>query len=225
MNSKLFSPYTIKNVTLKNRIVMSPMCMYSSGSEDGSVTNFHLIHYGTRAAGQVGLVMVEATAVLAEGRISNKDLGIWDDNLIEGLHKTTTFIHDNGAKAAIQLAHAGRKAELDTNAFAPSAIPFNDTMKIPVEMNIQQIKETILAFQKAALRSKQAGFDVIELHGAHGYLINEFLSPLTNKRTDEYGGSPENRYRFLREIIDSVNEVWDDQYSFVFQQMIIILTG
>ena len=166
--------------------------------------------------------MVEATAVLAEGRISNKDLGIWDDNLIEGLHKTTTFIHDNGAKGAIQLAHAGRKAELDTNAFAPSAIPFNDKMKIPVEMNIQQIKETILAFQR--VRSKQAGFDVIELHGAHGYLINEFLSPLTNKRTDKYG-SPENRYRFLREIIDSVNEVWDDQYSFVFQQMIITLTG
>ena len=209
MNSKLFSPYTIKNVTLKNRIVMSPMCMYSSGNEDGSVTNFHLIHYGTRAAGQVGLVMVEATAVLAEGRISNKDLGIWDDNLIEGLHKTTTFIHDNGAKAAIQLAHAGRKAELETDALAPSAIPFNETMKMPIEMSKHQIKNTVLAFQQAAVRSKQAGFDVIEIHGAHGYLINEFLSPLTNKRTDEYGGSPENCYRFLREIIDSINEVWN----------------
>ena len=225
MELQLFSPYTIKDVTLKNRIVMSPMCMYSSGNEDGRVTNFHLIHYGTRAAGQVGLVMIEATAVLPEGRISNKDLGIWGDNLIEGLHKTTAFIHDNGAKAAIQLAHAGRKAELETDALAPSAIPFNDGMKIPVEMSKQQIKDTVLAFQKAALRSKQAGFDVIELHGAHGYLINEFLSPLSNKRTDEYGGSPENRYRFLREIIDSVNEVWNDRYLFVFQQMIIILTG
>ncbi|HDR4422316.1 TPA: NADPH dehydrogenase NamA [Bacillus cereus] len=209
MNPELFSPYTIKEVTLKNRIVMSPMCMYSSENEDGQVTNFHLIHYGTRAAGQVGLVMIEATAVLPEGRISNKDLGIWDDSLIEGLHKTTTFIHDNGAKAAIQLAHAGRKAELETDALAPSAIPFNETMKTPVEMSIQQIKKTILAFQEAAIRSKQAGFDVIEIHGAHGYLINEFLSPLSNKRTDEYGGSPENRYRFLREIIDSINEVWN----------------
>ncbi|PEY50851.1 NADPH dehydrogenase NamA [Bacillus cereus] len=209
MNSELFSPYTIKDVTLKNRIVMSPMCMYSSENGDGQVTNFHLIHYVTRAAGQVGLVMIEATAVLPEGRISNKDLGIWDDNLIEGLHKTTTFIHDNGAKAAIQLAHAGRKAELETDALAPSAIPFNETMKMPIEMSKHQIKDTVLAFQQAAVRSKQAGFDVIEIHGAHGYLINEFLSPLSNKRTDEYGGSPENRYRFLREIIDSVNEVWD----------------
>ncbi|HDR6926262.1 TPA: NADPH dehydrogenase, partial [Bacillus thuringiensis] len=209
MNSELFSPYTIKDVTLKNRIVMSPMCMYSSENGDGQVTNFHLIHYGTRAAGQVGLVMIEATAVLPEGRISNKDLGIWDNSLIEGLHKTTTFIHDNGAKAAIQLAHAGRKAELETDALAPSAIPFNETMKMPIEMSKHQIKDTVLAFQQAAVRSKQAGFDVIEIHGAHGYLINEFLSPLSNKRTDEYGGSPENRYRFLREIIDSVNEVWD----------------
>ncbi|MBJ7931322.1 MULTISPECIES: NADPH dehydrogenase NamA [Bacillus cereus group] len=209
MHSKLFSPYTIKDVTLKNRIVMSPMCMYSSENEDGKVTNFHLVHYGTRAAGQVGLVMIEATAVLPEGRISNKDLGIWDDSLIEGLHTATTFIHDNGAKAAIQLAHAGRKAELETDALAPSAIPFNETMKIPLEMSKEQIKDTALAFQKAALRSKQAGFDVIEIHGAHGYLINEFLSPLSNKRTDEYGDSSENRYRFLREIIESINEVWD----------------
>lgn len=204
-----FSPYTIKDVTLKNRIVMSPMCMYSSKNEDGQITNFHLIHYGTRAAGQVGLVMIEATAVLPEGRISNKDLGIWDDSLIEGLHKATTFIHDNGARAAIQLAHAGRKAELETDALAPSAIPFNETMKMPIEMSKHQIKDTVLAFQQAAVRSKQAGFDVIEIHGAHGYLINEFLSPLTNKRTDEYGGSPENRYRFLREIIESINEVWN----------------
>ncbi|MEC3440664.1 NADPH dehydrogenase, partial [Bacillus cereus] len=159
MNSELFSPYTIKDVTLKNRIVMSPMCMYSSENGDGQVTNFHLIHYGTRAAGQVGLVMIEATAVLPEGRISNKDLGIWDNSLIEGLHKTTTFIHDNGAKAAIQLAHAGRKAELETDALAPSAIPVNETMKMPIEMSTHQSKDTVLAFQQAAVRSKQAGFE------------------------------------------------------------------
>lgn len=208
MNYQLFSPYTIKNVTLKNRIVMSPMCMYSSENEDGKVTNFHHIHYGTRAAGQVGLVMLEATAIVPEGRISHKDLGIWSNEHIEGLQKTVSLLHENGAKAAIQLAHAGRKAELHTDPVAPSPIAFHDKMKVPVEMNKQQIQETITAFQKAASRSKEAGFDIIELHGAHGYLINEFLSPLSNRRTDEYGGPPENRYRFLREIIDAVNEVW-----------------
>ncbi|KEK24960.1 NADPH dehydrogenase NamA [Bacillus gaemokensis] len=209
MNYQLFSPYTIKGITLKNRIVMSPMCMYSVEKEDGKVTNFHHIHYGTRAAGQVGLIMLEATAVAPEGRISNKDLGIWSNEHIEGLQKTVSFIHENGAKAAIQLAHAGRKAELHTDALAPSSIPFHDGMKTPLEMSKLQIQETIAAFQDGAFRSKQAGFDIIELHGAHGYLINEFLSPLSNKRTDEYGGSPENRYRFLREIIDAVNEVWN----------------
>ncbi|AIK40304.1 MULTISPECIES: NADPH dehydrogenase NamA [Bacillus] len=209
MDYQLFSPYTIKDVTLKNRIVMSPMCMYSSENEDGKVTNFHHIHYASRAAGQVGLVMLEATAVVPEGRISNKDLGIWNNDHIPGLQKTVSLIHENGAKAAIQLAHAGRKAELHTDSVAPSAIAFNDTMKTPIEMNKQLIKKTISAFQDAACRSKQAGFDIIELHAAHGYLINEFLSPLSNKRTDEYGGSPENRYRFLKEIIDAVNEVWN----------------
>ncbi|MEH0006558.1 NADPH dehydrogenase NamA [Bacillus cytotoxicus] len=209
MNTQLFSPFTIQNVTLKNRIVMSPMCMYSSENEDGKVTNFHLIHYGTRAMGQVGLVMLEATAVAAEGRISNKDLGIWNDEHIEGLQKTVSFIKEHDSKAAIQLAHAGRKAELHTDPVAPSAIPFNDKMKVPVAMSKEQIQDTITAFQKAAIRSKQSGFDVIELHGAHGYLINEFLSPLSNKRTDEYGGTAENRYRFLREIIHAVKEVWE----------------
>ncbi|WP_026592247.1 NADPH dehydrogenase NamA [Bacillus sp. UNC437CL72CviS29] len=209
MGYHLFSPYTMKDITLKNRIVMSPMCMYSSEHEDGKVTNFHPIHYASRAAGQVGLVMLEATAVVPEGRISNKDLGIWNNDHIPGLQQTVSLIHENGAKAAIQLAHAGRKAELHTDAVAPSAVAFNDAMKIPLEMNKQLIQETISAFQDAAYRSKQVGFDIIELHAAHGYLINEFLSPLSNKRTDEYGGSPENRYRFLREIINAVNAVWN----------------
>ncbi|MBO1626749.1 NADPH dehydrogenase NamA [Bacillus arachidis] len=209
MGYHLFSPYTMKDITLKNRIVMSPMCMYSSEHEDGKVTNFHPIHYASRAAGQVGLVMLEATAVVPEGRISNKDLGIWNNDHIPGLQQTVSLIHENGAKAAIQLAHAGRKAELHTDAVAPSAVAFNDAMKIPLEMNKQLIQETISAFQDAAYRSKQVGFDIIELHAAHGYLINEFLSPLSNNRTDEYGGSPENRYRFLREIINAVNAVWN----------------
>ncbi|MDP7980952.1 NADPH dehydrogenase NamA [Bacillus multifaciens] len=209
MNNQLFSPYTIKDVTLKNRIVMSPMCMYSAENEDGKITNFHLVHYASRAAGQVGLIMLEATAVTPEGRISNKDLGIWDNEHIDGLRQVVDMIHEHGAKAAIQIAHAGRKAVLDSDPIAPSAIPFDSSMKIPVQMSKEQINETITAFCNGAERAKQAGFDIIELHGAHGYLINEFLSPLTNLRTDEYGGSYENRYRFLREIIDAVKEVWN----------------
>ncbi|MGG2065991.1 NADPH dehydrogenase NamA [Bacillus sp. S14(2024)] len=209
MNSQLFSPYTIKDVTLKNRIVMSPMCMYSSNNEDGKATNFHLVHYASRAAGQVGLVMLEATAVTPEGRISHKDLGIWDNEHITGLRQIVDITHEYGAKAAIQIAHAGRKAVLHTDPIAPSAIPFDSSMKIPVQMSKEQIHETITAFRNGAARAKEAGFDIIELHGAHGYLINEFLSPLTNHRTDEYGGSHENRYRFLREIIDEMKKVWN----------------
>jgi NADPH2 dehydrogenase len=209
METLLFSPYVVKGVTLKNRIVMSPMCMYSSATQDGKVTNFHLVHYASRAAGQVGLVMIEATAVTPEGRISKEDLGIWNDEHIEGLKQLTSLVQEYGAKAAIQLAHAGRKAVLDTPAVAPSPIAFSDSMKTPIELTREQIQDTVAAFREGARRAKQAGFDIIELHGAHGYLINEFLSPLANKRTDEYGGSADNRYRFLREIIEAVKEVWN----------------
>lgn len=206
--AKLFSPYKIKNTTLKNRIVMSPMCMYSAES-DGFVTPFHVTHYASRAIGQVGLIMIEATAVLPEGRISNYDLGIWSDEHIDGLKEITTEIARYGAKSAIQLAHAGRKSNTDGTIYAPSPIPFTDEAKKPEEMTQEKIKETITAFQQGALRAKKAGFDIIEIHAAHGYLINEFLSPLTNKRTDEYGGTLKNRYRFLKEVITSVQQVWD----------------
>ncbi|MCA0970175.1 NADPH dehydrogenase NamA [Halobacillus litoralis] len=209
MKHKLFSPYTIKNVTLKNRIVMSPMCMYSSHEQDGMVQPFHLAHYESRAAGQVGLVMIEATSVLPEGRISHEDLGIWEDAHIEGLKEVTEGIHRHDAKAAIQLAHAGRKANLKDEIFSPSAKAFNDAFKVPTEMTKQDIDRTITAFKEGAERAKEVGFDIIELHGAHGYLINQFLSPLTNERNDEYGGSAENRYRFLKEVIESVQTVWD----------------
>ncbi|RWZ60155.1 NADPH dehydrogenase NamA [Halobacillus fulvus] len=208
MKHQLFSPYTIKNVTLKNRIVMSPMCMYSSHNQDGHVQPFHLAHYESRAAGQVGLVMIEATSVLPEGRISHEDLGIWSDDHVEGLTQITEGIHRHGAKAAIQLAHAGRKANLRDEIFAPSAKAFNSSFKVPTEMTQEDIQNTITAFREGAIRAQKAGFDIIELHGAHGYLINQFLSPLTNSRTDEYGGSKENRYRFLREVISSVRDVW-----------------
>ncbi|WP_404458297.1 NADPH dehydrogenase NamA [Sutcliffiella horikoshii] len=209
MKTALFSPYTVKGVTLKNRIVMSPMCMYSSHNEDGHVQDWHMTHYVSRAVGQVGLIMVEATAVQPQGRISPQDLGIWNDEHIQGFQELNRQIKVHGSKTAIQLAHAGRKAMVDGDIYAPTALAFNEKMKTPVEMSTEDIKETIAAFVEGAKRSKEAGFDIIELHGAHGYLINEFLSPLTNKRKDEYGGSTENRYRFLRDIIDGVNKVWD----------------
>ncbi|MDZ5712084.1 NADPH dehydrogenase NamA [Jeotgalibacillus haloalkalitolerans] len=208
MSTALFSPYTVKNVTLKNRIVMAPMCMYSCYSRDGVVTDFHKVHYASRAAGQTGLIMLEATAVTPQGRISNEDLGIWSDEHVSGLKELTDLIKENGSKTAIQLAHAGRKSMTDGAIIAPSAIAFSDKMKQPEEMSQEQIRETVEAFKEGARRAYEAGFDIIELHGAHGYLINEFLSPLSNHRTDEYGGSDENRYRFLKEIIDAVNEVW-----------------
>ncbi|MCA1058225.1 NADPH dehydrogenase NamA [Rossellomorea aquimaris] len=209
MKAKLFEPYMLKNVKLKNRIVMAPMCMYSSHNEDGKVENWHHTHYTSRAVGGVGLIIQEATAVTPQGRISPQDLGIWDDEHIEGLKELVDLMKEQGAKTGIQLAHAGRKAVLEGDILAPSALPFNDEMKTPVEMSANDIEETVTAFIKGAERAKKAGFDVIEIHGAHGYLINEFLSPLSNKRTDEYGGSAENRYRFLRKIIDGIQQVWD----------------
>ncbi|GGE37873.1 NADPH dehydrogenase [Pullulanibacillus camelliae] len=203
----LFSPYTVRNVTLKNRIVMSPMCMYSCHKEDGKVNSWHLTHYTSRAVGQVGLVIVEATAVTAQGRISPHDLGIWDDSHIEGLKQLVDLNHEHGSKMGIQLAHAGRKAQLEETIIAPSSISF-DNMKTPEAMTTTQIAETIEAFKQGARRAKEAGFDVIELHAAHGYLIHQFLSPIANQRNDEYGGSKENRYRILGEVIDAVRSVW-----------------
>lgn len=209
MNRKLFQPYTIKNVELKNRIVMAPMCMYSSHNEDGKIENWHRTHYTSRAVGGAGLIIQEATAVTPQGRISPQDLGIWSDDHLDGLTELVTLMKEQGAKTGIQLAHAGRKAVLEGDILAPSAIAFNDDMKTPVAMTIEQINETVTAFIQGAERARKAGFDVIEIHGAHGYLVNEFLSPLSNRREDEYGGSAENRYRFLKEIIDGVKTVWD----------------
>lgn len=188
---------------------MSPMCMYASKNKDGIVKEFHMIHYASRAVGQVGLIFLESTAVHPQGRISVVDLGIWDDEHIEGLKSIVDVVHENDSKIGIQLAHAGRKAIVEGAVFAPSPIPYKDEMKMPEEMNVEDIRETIENFKEGARRSKEAGFDVIEIHGAHGYLINQFLSPLSNKRTDEYGGSRENRYRFLKEIINEINSVWD----------------
>ena len=200
---------------------MSPMCMYSC--EDGFATDWHFVHYGTRAMGGAGTVILEASAVRADGRISVGDLGIYKDAHIENLQKITTFLKENGSIPGIQLAHAGRKGStwasggdskvLNENEggwemIAPSAIAFSEKTAVPREMTIEDIEAIKKSFADAAARALKAGFQLIELHAAHGYLINEFLSPLANKRSDEYGGSRENRSKFLFEIIEKVKEVW-----------------
>ncbi|HVW83773.1 MAG TPA: NADH:flavin oxidoreductase/NADH oxidase, partial [Bryobacteraceae bacterium] len=220
--AQLFSPLTIRNITLPNRIVVSPMCQYSS--EDGFATDWHLVHLGSRAAGGAGLIFVEATAVSPEGRISPGDMGLWKDEHIENLSRIVRFAHTQGTFMGIQLAHAGRKASTRrpwegdgvvseaeggwTNVFAPSAIPFSANYPQPLELDRPGIQKVTDDFRAAAKRALQAGFDVIEIHSAHGYLLHEFLSPLSNHRQDEYGGSFENRIRLLSEVCDAVREVW-----------------
>src|SRR5690625_2562239 len=213
--AKLFSPVDFKGITLKNRVVMSPMCMYSCMKEDGKVTPFHMTHYVSRAVGQVGLIVTEATAVQPEGRISAQDLGIWDDDHVEGLKQLNEQLHTYGAKTGIQLAHAGRKAVLESDIYAPSPLAFNNSYKRPLEMSLEDINATIEAFKNAARRSVEAGFDIIEIHAVHGYLFNQFLSQLTNKRNDQYGSSQENRFRFLKEIVKSVQTEWNRNPLFV----------
>jgi 2,4-dienoyl-CoA reductase-like NADH-dependent reductase (Old Yellow Enzyme family) len=220
----LFSPLTIKSIEFKNRIVVSPMCEYSS--TDGFANDWHLVHLGAFAVGGASLVITEATAVSPEGRISPGDLGIWKDDHIGKLKQITDFIHGHGSVAGIQLAHAGRKASHDIpwqggkqirsdaaggwKTLAPSAIPFTETEEAPQELDKAGIEKVKADFKAAAIRALKAGFKVIEIHGAHGYLISEFNSPLSNHRTDEYGGPFENRIRLLLETVDSVKEVWPD---------------
>jgi len=220
----LFEPLKIRDVTLKNRIVVSPMCQYSS--VDGFANNWHLVHLGSRAVGGAALVFTEATAVCPEGRITPDDLGIWKNEHIIFLKKITTFIKENGAVAGIQLAHAGRKAShlspwkgrmpltKDQGAWqtvAPSPIPFKEGEPVPKEMTVEEIKELVKDFADASQRAVQAGFQAFEIHAAHGYLINEFLSPLSNHRKDEYGGSFENRVRLLVEIVKEMREAIGDK--------------
>ncbi|WP_317394529.1 NADPH dehydrogenase NamA [Faecalicoccus pleomorphus] len=206
--SKLLTPVQIAGLSLKNRVVMPPMCMYEVKNKDGKVTDFHLAHYGARAIGQVGLIIVEATAVQPDGRLTDQDLGIWSDDHIPGLKRLVDAVHALGSQIGIQLGHGGRKAQDAKVKLAPSAIAYNEEYGIPEAMMLTDIKTTQQAFVQAAARAKQAGFDMIELHGAHGYLINEFLEPLTNQREDEYGGSLENRYRFVKEMLPDVKEAF-----------------
>jgi len=219
--ANLFSPLKIRNIELKNRIIVSPMCQYSS--TDGFANDWHLVHLGSRAVGGAALVITEATAVNPEGRISPGDLGIWKDEHIPFLKRITAFIEEQGSIAGMQLAHAGRKASHHSpwkgnkalrqeegawQPVAPSAIAFTQEDPQPQELDLNEINKLINDFKDAAARALKSGFKVIEIHAAHGYLINEFLSPLSNKRTDNYGGAFENRVRFLREIIKSVRTTW-----------------
>jgi 2,4-dienoyl-CoA reductase-like NADH-dependent reductase (Old Yellow Enzyme family) len=221
----LFTPLKIREITLRNRIAVSPMCEYSS--DDGFANDWHLVHLGSRAVGGAGLVMVEATAVEARGRITPGDHGIWKDEHIAMLTRIAAFIKKQGAVAGIQIAHAGRKASCHVPweengapltaeegawvTVAPSAVPFRDGDPAPVALDTVGIRAIVDTFAAAARRALTAGFEVLEIHGAHGYLINEFLSPLSNRRTDEYGGAFENRIRFLLETVAAVRAVWPER--------------
>lgn len=215
--SLLFSPLQLRSVSLKNRIAMSPMCQYLA--QDGHVTDWHLLHYPTRAIGGVGLAIVEATAVEARGVISPDDLGLWSDEHVAGLKELTRRIRYAGAVPGIQIAHAGRKAGTASpwqggkplhrwTPVAPSPLPFQEGWPIPQALDEAGLDEVRQAFRQAARRALAAGFEVLEIHMAHGYLLHSFLSPLTNQRTDRYGGSRENRMRFPLEVAEAVREVW-----------------
>lgn len=226
--SKLFSPLSIRGITLKNRIAVSPMCQYSC--VEGMVTDWHLVHLGSRAIGGAALILTEATAVAPEGRISPDDAGIWNDAHAEAFGKIAGFIYSANAVPGIQLAHAGRKASTYAPGkgdgevkpenggwptLAPSAIRFSDSYPQPKEMTKNDIHHLVEQFRKAADRSIQAGFKLIEIHAAHGYLLHEFLSPLSNKRYDEYGGSFENRIRILLEVLDAIRSVTADSFPVI----------
>ncbi|HEY4109047.1 NADPH dehydrogenase NamA [Puia sp.] len=223
--SQLFSPLTIRDIILGNRIVVSPMCQYSAN--DGMAGDWHLVHLGSRAVGGAGLVFTEATAVSPEGRISPQDLGIWKDEHIEGLRRIVKFVRAQGSEIGIQLAHAGRKASVRApwngnklvpeseggwSVLAPSPVAYNEHYGQPVELTIAGIRQVVDDFKAAARRAMLAGFKVLEIHAAHGYLIHQFLSPLSNQRRDEYGGSFENRTRLLTEIVDAVRGGWPSGY-------------
>lgn len=210
MTKGIFKEFSLKNLNLKNRVIMAPMCMYMA-ENDGIVNDFHYVHYITRAIGGVSAIILEATAVEPRGRISDKDLGIWDDKHIEGLKKVVEGIKKYGVYAGIQLGHAGRKCSVESETIiGPSAIAFSNEYKEPVEMTKKEMEEVKVAFREGARRALEAGFDFIEIHGAHGYLLSEFLSPLSNKRKDEYGGSIENRTRFIVEVIKEIKKVWPE---------------
>ncbi len=226
----LFDTLKLRGLTLKNRITVSPMCMYSS--HDGFANDWHLVHLGSRACGGAALVFTEATAVEPEGRISPEDLGLWKDEHIEPLKRVTDFVKSQGGAPGIQLAHAGRKASTYSphtgkkgmvpkeqggwTPLAPSPIPFNPADPAPAELTIEGLQRIVRKFQEAAVRALAAGFEVVEVHAAHGYLLDEFLSPISNQRKDAYGGSFNYRTRLLREVVTATRKAWpEDKPLFV----------
>jgi 2,4-dienoyl-CoA reductase-like NADH-dependent reductase (Old Yellow Enzyme family) len=217
----LFDPLPIRSITLPNRIAVSPMCQYSS--QNGFANDWHLVHLGSRAVGGAGLVFTEATAVTPEGRISPEDLGIWSDDHVDFLSRIVQFLKSQGSVPGIQLAHAGRKGSTQRPwdgagaappekggwaPVAPSAVAYSESYAMPRALSKEEIRGIVDAFTQAARRALHAGFSVVELHAAHGYLLHEFFSPLSNERTDEYGGSFENRTRLAREVVSAIRKVW-----------------
>lgn len=210
----LFSTLQLRGLSLPNRVMMSPMCMYSAG-QDGCLTDWHIVHYLTRVVGGVGLVMMEATAVEPRGRITLHDLGLWDDAQVPPLATLVTHVHNLGGRIGVQLAHAGRKAWSRQRGWGPAqpvgptSEAFDTDWQPPLALDTKEITKIINAWQEAARRAATAKLDVVEIHAAHGYLIHQFLSPLSNKRTDTYGGSRTKRMRLLVEIVEAVRDVWD----------------
>ncbi|GAA3501649.1 NADH:flavin oxidoreductase/NADH oxidase [Streptomyces prasinosporus] len=233
--STLFEPYTLRDVTIPNRVWMAPMCQYSAepeGPGTGAPGDWHFAHYAARAVGGTGLIVTEATAVSPEGRISPYDLGLWNDTQVEAFRRITRFLASQGTVPAVQLAHAGRKASTDQpwkggaplgaqargwQPVAPSPLAFSEAHRVPEELTADRIREIVGRFRAAARRALAAGFEVAEIHGAHGYLIHEFLSPHSNHRTDAYGGSYEGRTRFALEVVDAVREEWPDDKPLFFR--------
>ncbi|GGS46286.1 NADH:flavin oxidoreductase/NADH oxidase [Streptomyces griseoviridis] len=232
--SSLFEPYTLRSVTVPNRVWMPPMCQYSAapdGLSQGVADDWHFQHYGARAAGGTGLIIVEATGIAPEGRISPQDLGLWNETQAGGLRRITDFLKSQGTVPGIQLAHAGRKAstsrpwqgdrpvgpdEHGWTPVGPSAEPYPG-LKVPHALTVEEIQDTLDKWRASARLALAAGFQVVEIHGAHGYLIGNFLSPHSNRRTDAYGGSFENRIRYAVEVVDAVREVWPDDLPLFFR--------
>ncbi|MBW5484711.1 NADH:flavin oxidoreductase/NADH oxidase [Streptomyces bambusae] len=235
MSTSLFEPYTLRSVTVPNRLWMAPMCQYSAeafGPGAGVANDWHFAHYAARAAGGTGLIVQEATAVSPEGRISPHDLGIWNDTQVAALRRITDFLKAQGTVPGIQIAHAGRKASTAQPwkggaqvgpeghgwlPSAPSPVPFAEGDAVPRELTVEEIHEITGRFAAAAGRALAAGYQVLEIHGAHGYLIGQFLSPHSNRRQDEYGGSYENRTRFVLEVVDAVRAVWPEELPLFFR--------
>ncbi|MEV5883808.1 NADH:flavin oxidoreductase/NADH oxidase [Streptomyces sp. NPDC052020] len=233
--SALFQPLSLRDVTIPNRVWMPPMCQYSAepqGPSAGVPGDWHFAHYAARAAGGTGLIIVEATGITPEGRISPYDLGLWNDTQVAAFRRITDFLRTQNTVPAIQLAHAGRKASTDQpwkggaplgedalgwRPVAPSALPFDEAHPVPDELTVDEIRKVVGQFADAARRALAAGFEIAEIHGAHGYLINEFLSPHSNHRTDAYGGSYENRTRFALEVVDAVRAVWPEDKPLFFR--------